>query len=179
MDTVRTSITHIVKRLRRTAPPVAEAPAPEEARVTTDALAGAVAHLELLGYEAKSLEPEWLVAEHPYRFNIALRAFPEGIKMFTSMPIGDALRPSPEAWSDFLNRANTDTALVRFTLHQRPNGLYEVRLRAIVTGTYERKVFAIAVDRWHEDVAYLQHAPSSAVEPEKTGVAAAESVLVH
>ena len=179
MDTARIAITRIVKRLRRTAPPVVEVPAPVEAQVTTDVLAGAVAHLKLLGYEVKPLEPEWLVAEHPYRFNIALRAFPEGIKLFTSLPIGDALWPSPDAWSDFLNRANIDTALARFTLHQHPNGLYEVRLRAIVTGTYERRVFAVAIDRWHEDVAYLQRAPSSAAEPKDTSVAEAVSVSVH
>ena len=180
--TIRASVTRIVNRVLRDTPPaegVAESPALVEAPAATDALAGAVAHLELLGYEVKPLEPEWLVAEHPYRFNIALRAFPEGIKMFTSLPIGDALRPSPEAWAGFLNGANTHTAFVRFTLHQHPNGFYEVRLRAMVTGTYERKVFGVAIDRWHDDVAYLQHAPSCAAEPEDTRLTVAASASVH
>ena len=142
----------------------ATVPAPSsdisETPTGNNSLDNTVAHLELLGYRIRPLEPSWLLAEHPYRYDLALCARLEGIRFYSAIPIGTSLGHAG-TWADFLNNANNRAHFVRFSLDQDKAGVYEVRLRALVTGPYERRTFAVVMDRWHDDLELLERRPTT------------------
>jgi hypothetical protein len=138
------------------APPAMPLQAPA---VTEDALAQAVAHLEYLGYEVGLEASGWRYARHPYRYHFHLQAFAHGIRLHCGAGIGASMGNSRAAWLDFLNGANDRSHVVRFSLVEGKDGLYHIRMRALVTGDYSRSVFAMVMDMWHDDVDIVRRRP--------------------
>ncbi len=122
-------------------------------------LAEAVAHLEYLGYEVGLEASGWRYAGHPYRYHFHLQAFAHGIRLHCGAGIGASMGNSRAAWLDFLNSANDRSHVVRFSLVEGKDGLYHIRMRALVTGAYSRSVFAMVMDMWHDDVDIVRRRP--------------------
>ena len=136
--------------------PVRHRAAPFE---SVDGFAHAVAHLEFLGY-AVSHEPNgWSYAQHPYRYNFHLRAFPEGIRLDMIVAVRASPGNSRGAWLDFLNSANAQSLATRFSLTESGEGTLGVTMRALSGGGYSRRAFALLMDMWHHDVDQLRRQP--------------------
>jgi hypothetical protein len=148
-----------------TAPPLAPPADPASAAIVPeDALAQAIAHLEYLGYEI-GLDPDgWSHARHPYRYDFHLRAFALGIRLHCAVEIGASLGSSRAAWLDFLNDANERGLVTRFSLCEDEAGVYRIRMRALVSGAYNRSVFAMVMDMWHDDLDLVRRKPAFLTE---------------
>jgi len=134
------------------------------ATVPEDTLSQAVAHLEYLGYEVGPDTRGWTYARHPYRYNFHLQAFAGGIRLHCVTGIGASLGNSREAWVDFLNAANDRGHVVRFSLVVDKDGVFHVRMRGLITGPYNRSVFAMVMDMWHDDLDLVRLKPEFPVE---------------
>ena len=133
-------------------PPAPTAEAASAAIVPEDALAQAIAHLEYLGYEV-GLEPDgWSFARHPYRYDFHLSSFPRGIRLHCAVGIGASLENSRAVWLNFLNDASERSHLTRFSLVKDEGGVYRIRMRALVSGAYNRSVLSMVMDMWHDDL---------------------------
>ena len=115
-------------------------------------------HLEYLGYEIHVQPDGWTYAVHPVRHNIHLRAFELGVRLHCLIWIGNDVS-SREAWLEFVNRANESSSVARFTFGRDAEGTRFVRIRALLSGAYERRPFGLLLDAWHEDLAFLRTAP--------------------
>jgi hypothetical protein len=114
-------------------------------------------HLEYFGYENHVQPDGWTYAVHPVRHNIHLRAFELGVRLHCLIWIGNDVS-SREAWLDFVNRANESSAVARFTFGRDAEGTWFVRIRALLSGVYDRRLFGLLLDAWHEDLAVLRTA---------------------
>ena len=143
------------------APPAVPPPAPT---VTEDPLAQAVAHLEYLGYEVELQPDGWSYAKHPYRYDFHLRTFAHGINLHCKVGIGASIDNSRAGWLEFLNTANDRSPLTRFSLVEDHDDLCHVRMRARVSGAYNRSVFAMVMDMWHDDLDLVRRRPEFPLE---------------
>ena len=125
-----------------------------------DTLALIAAHLEYLGYEVR-LDPDgWSHAQHPYRYNFHLRAFPLGIRLHCTVGIGAAIGNSRVAWLEFLNAANERGHIAQFSLFEDEHGpARRSGCCAFVSGAYSRPAFAMAMDMWHDDLDLVRRKP--------------------
>jgi hypothetical protein len=137
---------------------------PPALAVTEDLLAGAVGHLEYLGYEVELQPDGWSYAKHPNRYNFHLRTFPHGINLFCMVGIGASIDNSRAGWLEYLNMANDRGQLIRFALVADKDDLCHVRMRARVTGAYNRSVFAMVMDLWHDDLDLIRRRPEFPLE---------------
>ena len=136
------------------AAPVADPPsAPIE---SVDDFAQVIAHLEFLGYTVSPEDNGWSYARHPHRYNFHLRAFPEGIRLDTTVAITASLGNSRAAWLDFLNSATAQSHVTRFSFGEARDGTLGVTMRALAGGAYSRPVFALVMDMWNQDVDQVQ-----------------------
>jgi hypothetical protein len=149
-------------------PAVQPAPLPQALPALASAIEDdetqAVAHLEYLGYEV-ALDPDgWRAARHPSRYAFHLRAFEVGTRLHCEVGVGASIRNSHAAWIDFVNKANDRGHVTRFSFVEYGNGVCRVRMRALVSGGYNRKVFARLMDMWHDDLDLLRRKPEFPVE---------------
>jgi hypothetical protein len=145
--------------LPETARPERPRQPPAVASATEDDQTQAAAHLEYLGYEV-GLDPDgWSHARHPFRFNFHLRTFACGTRLHCEVGIGASIGNSRAAWIDFLNKANDRGHVTRFSLVEYSEGLYRVRMRALITGAYNQSIFAMVMDMWHEDLDLVRRKP--------------------
>ena len=115
-------------------------------------------HLEYLGYQTHVQPDGWTYAAHPVRHNIHIRASELGVRLHCLIWIGNDVS-SREAWLDFVNRATESSSVARFTFGRDAEGTWFVRIRALLSGAYERRPFGLLLDAGHEDVAVLGTAP--------------------
>jgi hypothetical protein len=115
-------------------------------------------HLQYFGYDIHVQPDGWTYAVHPVRHNIHLRAFELGVRLHCQIWIGNEVS-SREAWLEFVNRANESSAVARFTCGRDAEGIWFVRMRALLSGAYDRRLFGLLLDAWHEDLAVLRTAP--------------------
>ena len=115
-------------------------------------------HLEYLGYQVQLQPDGWTYAVHPVRHNIHLRASELGVRLHCLIWIGNDVS-SREAWLEFVNRANESSTVARFMFGRDAEGTWFVRIRALLSGAYERRPFGLLLDAWHEDLAVLRTAP--------------------
>jgi hypothetical protein len=139
------------------AAPVADPPsAPIE---SVDDFAQVVAHLEFLGYTVSHEDNGWSCAQHPHRYNFHLRAFPEGIRLDTTVGVAASQASMRAAWVNFLNSANAQSHVTRFSCGETRDGMLGVTMRALAGGAYSRPVFALMMDMWHQDVDQMRRQP--------------------
>ena len=137
--------------------PVADPPsAPIEG---ADDFAQVVAHLEYLGYTVSPEDNGWSYAQHQHRYNFHLRAFPEGIRLDTTVGVNATPGNSRAAWVDFLNSANAQSLMTRFSLTETSARTLNVTMRALASGGYSRRVFAVLMDMWHQDLEQVRRQP--------------------
>jgi hypothetical protein len=115
-------------------------------------------HLEYLGYQVEAQPDGWSYATHPVRFNIHVRPFELGVRLHCIVWIGDAVA-SRRAWLQFVNRTNDATTVARFTFGRDEEGTYYVRMRGLLPARYDRRLFGLLLDAWHEDLAHMRSAP--------------------
>jgi len=139
-------------------------PAPDTPSVD-DTFGQSLTHLTYLGYEIRPGSDGWTLAQHPYRYDFHLRAFPGAVSLICQIEIGPPAEQSRAEWLDHLNAANHRSHMTRFSLAETKAGQLQVRMRAIVTGTYSRPTFAMAMDGWRGDLEFARK-PAGAVEPE-------------
>jgi hypothetical protein len=65
---------------------------------------------------------------------------------------------------DFINTAISRGTLARFFLEKNDAGHYDITLHAHVTGAYERRAVAPAMDMWNDDLLLLRDRPATANE---------------
>jgi hypothetical protein len=156
--------------------------APSAAPVATaaeDTLARVTEHLEYLGYETGPATPDgWRYAIHPHRYNFHLSTHALGIKLHCAVPIGAAIGNSRGAWLEFLNAANERGQMAQFSLFEDKAGIHRVRMFAFVSGSYNRAVFAMVMDMWHDDLDLVRHKPEFLDKASARGTAGA-SVTVN
>src|SRR6185295_15452774 len=100
--------------------PVADPPsAPIE---SVDDFAQVVAHLELLGYTVTPEDNGWSYAQHPHRYNFHLRSFPEGVRLDTTVGIAASQARMRAAWVNFVNSANAQSHVTRFSFKETRDG---------------------------------------------------------
>jgi hypothetical protein len=146
-----------------------------------DSLDQVVAHLEYLGYEVEPPEPDgWRFARHPLRYDFQLRAFAWGIRLHCAAPTGLSAGKARSEWLEYLNTANERSRITHFSLFEDRWGMYAVRMCALASVPYERAVFAIVMDMWHDDLDWIRRKrdfpvrTSVAVEDEEE-----EAVTLH
>jgi hypothetical protein len=83
------------------------------------------------------------------------------------------------AWMDFINTANSRGTLARFFLEKNDVGHYHITLHAHVTGAYERRAVAPAMDMWNDDLLLLRDRPAMANEINGSADTAIAGALVH
>ena len=115
-------------------------------------------HLEYLGYETHLQPDGWTYAVHPVRQDIHVHAFVLGVRLHCLLWIGNDVS-SRDAWLEFVNRANESSTVARFTFGRDAEGTWFVRIRALLSGAYDRRLFGLLLDAWHEDLAVLRTAP--------------------
>jgi hypothetical protein len=158
------------------AAPVADPPsAPVE---SVDDFAQVVAYLEFLGYAVSPEDNGWSYAQHPHRYNFHLRAFPEGIRLDTTVGIAASQANLRAAWVDFLNGANAQSHVTRFSFKETGDGMLGVTMRALAGGAYSRPVFALVMDMWHQDVDQVRRQPDF-TEPAIDGDDQSTAATVH
>jgi hypothetical protein len=108
-------------------------------------------HLEFFGYSIESKSDDWIYARHPFRWNFHYRGSAAGLRLFCWGICGKLLADERAAWLEHVNRINDSASLCRFALMQE-EGIGAVRIRAFLPGTYDRRLFGIAIDMWHEDL---------------------------
>jgi len=156
--------------------PVADPPsAPVE---SVDDFAQVVAHLEFLGYTVSPEDNGWGYAQHPHRLNFHLRAFPEGIRLDTTVGITASQARMRAAWLDLLNSANAQSHVTRFSFREDRDGTLGVAMRALAGGAYSRPVFALVMDMWHQDVDQVRRQPDF-TEPPVDGDDQSTAATVH
>lgn len=133
----------------------------EEAAIQRDDFAEAVTHLEYLGYHVSAQAPDgWCFAEHPLRYDIHVRRFPMGLRLNCAVEIGAEPGSSRAAWLEFLNAANERARMAQFSLAEGADGLLRVRMAALISGAYNRQVFSMMMDFWHEDLDIVRCKPA-------------------
>jgi len=138
----------------------ASTPAAPGETVAEDPLAQAIGHLEYLGYETGPAAPDgWRYAQHPYRYDFHLRAFPNGIRLHCIVGIGAAIGNTRARWLEFLNSANDRGHIAQFSLIEDKAGICRVRMGAFISGAYTRQVFATVMDMWHDDLDLVRRKP--------------------
>jgi hypothetical protein len=115
-------------------------------------------HLEYLGYDVAHQSDGWHYAVHPVRHNVHFRSLELGVLVHTLIWIGNHAADEG-AWLEFVNRANESCLLARYMFGRDGEGTYFVRVRALLPGTYERRLFGLLMDAWHQDLAQLRSAP--------------------
>ena len=115
-------------------------------------------HLEYLGYEVHDHPDGWSYAVHPVRLNMHVRACELGVRLHCMLWIGNHVANRP-VWLEFVNRANDSATLARFDFGRDDEGAYHVRVRALLPATYKRRLFALLLDAWQEDLRLLRSAP--------------------
>ena len=115
-------------------------------------------HLEYLGYEVHVQPDGWTYAVHPVRHNIHLLASELGVRLHCLIWIGNDIS-GREAWLEFVNRANESASVARFAFGRDGEGTWFVRIRALLSRVYDRRLFGLLLDAWHEDLAVLRTAP--------------------
>jgi hypothetical protein len=143
------------------APPVTT---PSAATVTEDSMTEAAAHLEYLGYQIEGQPDGWSLAKHLYRWDFNLCQSPCGIRLYCAVGIGASIGNSRGAWLEFLNAANDRSSVARFSLWEDEAGAHLIRIRAVIGGAYSRSVFAMAMDRWHDDLDIIRRKPEFPAE---------------
>jgi hypothetical protein len=161
------------------APSAAPVADPPSALVeSADDFAQVVAHLEFLGYAVSPEDNGWSYAQHPHRYNFHLRAFPEGIRLDTTVGIAASQARTRAAWVDFLNSANAQSHVTRFSFREDRDGSLGVTMRALAGGAYSRRVFALVMDMWHQDVDQVRRQPDF-TEPAIDGEDQSTAATVH
>jgi hypothetical protein len=115
-------------------------------------------HVEHFGYGVEAQADGWFHATHPVRFTFHFRPFELGVRLHCIIWIGNAVA-SRRAWLQFVNRANDASTVARFTFGRDDEGTYYVRIRGLLPARYERRLFGLLFDAWHEDLAQLRSAP--------------------
>ena len=137
-------------------------------------------HLEYLGYAPTAPDDDgWVPAPHPNRYNIFFRPFNDGVVLHCTVGIGGRVSESREAWLEFLNTANEHASLCRFSLVQNGTGEAMVRIRALLLGSYDRRVFSELLDLWHADHALLRNGPDVEASRDSEGDVSQRSVVAH
>lgn len=127
--------------------------------MTTEMTSTVAQHLEYLGYAPTTPDQDgWVFAPHPNRYDILFRPFGYGVRLHCTLRVG-RLSENRDAWLDFLNTANEHSALCRFSLAQNSSGEAMVQIRAVLPGSYDRRVFGELLDLWHGDFTLLRNAP--------------------
>lgn len=121
-----------------------------------DTFGQSLTHLTYLGYEIRPGSNGWMLAQHPYRYDFHLRAFPGAVSLICQVDIGTPAEQSRAEWLDHLNTANHRSHMTRFSLDETKAGRLQVRMCAIVTGTYSRPTFAMAMDGWQGDLEFAR-----------------------
>jgi len=152
--------------------PEPQPPPPAPASAIADDETQAVAHLEYLGYAVEPDAEGWRAARHPSRYYFHLRTLEWGTMLYCEVGIGASIGNSHAAWTGLVNKANDRGQVTRFSLVECSNGLFNVRMRAFVSGSYNRKVFARVMDMWHDDLDLVRRRPEFPVE---SSVSACES----
>jgi hypothetical protein len=145
---------------------------------SVDDFAQVVAHLELLGYTVTPEDNGWSYAQHPHRYNFHLRSFPEGVRLDTTVGIAASQARMRAAWVDFVNSANAQSHVTRFSFKETRDGTRGVTMRALAGGAYSRPVFALMMDMWHQDVEQMQRQPDF-TEPSIDGDDEPAATTVH
>ena len=113
-----------------------------------------VEHLEFLGYTSGEPAADgWIFASHPKR-KLLFRIFSHGVHLYASVTVGGLL--DDRRWLEMVNRANEQAAISQFSLFDQ-SGEYAVRMRALLPGIYDRRVFGELLELWHEDAALLRN----------------------
>ncbi|HXG89482.1 MAG TPA: hypothetical protein VNJ02_14225 [Vicinamibacterales bacterium] len=132
-----------------------------------DVLAQIVAHLEFFDYAVRHDPDDWHYAQHPGRhYNFHFRVFTHSIRLHCRVDIADASRA---AWLLFLNDANNRSAMTSFGLVEEADGAY-IRMKGMVAGTYNRSVFAMVMDMWHDDLDMVMRKPKFVEQSGTDGV---------
>jgi hypothetical protein len=125
-------------------------------------------HLEFLGYTCELHSDGWLYASHPVRWNFFLRPNELGVLFHSSINLGTLSDEKRSEWLEFVNRANSATLCVRFTIEHEPaNGIFVLRGRTVGPRRYDRREFGAWMDTWHKDMERLREAPSPETEVEE------------
>lgn len=141
-------------------------------------LAQIVAHLEFFNYAVRHDPDGWHYAQHPGRhYNFHFRVFTRSIRLHCRVGIGASSRA---AWLLFLNDANNRSAVTSFGLVEEADGTY-VRMKGMVAGAYDRSVFAMVMDMWHDDLDIVMRKPDFVKQSSTDGVqeTALVSATVH
>ena len=126
----------------------------------SETMSAVTQHLEYLGYASTSPDEHgWIYASHPNRYTISLREVSCGVFLHGMLGLGERLSDNRGAWLEFLNAANEHAGLCRFWLTETSTGEAMVRVRALLPGRYDRRVYGELLDLWHADHALLQNAP--------------------
>jgi hypothetical protein len=112
--------------------------------VAEDLISLACAHLEFFGYTIDEEPDGWRFARHPVRWTFHLRFRDAALRFVCAVHIGTLADGTREEWQAHVNQMNERAALCRFALI-RENGADVVRIRAVFTGAYERRLFGMAL----------------------------------
>lgn len=145
---------------------------------SANTFANVVAHLEFLGYTVSREDNGWSYAQHPDRYNFHLREFPEGVRFDTTVAVTTKPGNVRAAWVDFVNRANAQSYLTRFSLEETSARTLNVTMRALASGGYSRQAFGVVMDMWHLDVDKLNRQPDF-TEPGIDADLESAPVIVH
>jgi hypothetical protein len=115
-------------------------------------------HVEHFGYQVEAQPDGWCHATHPVRFNFHFRPFDLGVRLHCIIWIGNTVA-SRRAWLQFVNRANDTSTVARFTFGRDDEGTYYVRIRGLLPARYDRRLFGLLLDAWHEDLTQLRSSP--------------------
>jgi hypothetical protein len=111
------------------------------------------------------------------RYDFHLRAFPWGLRFYCG--VGLRAGTSRSEWLDYLNTANKQSHITHFSLDEDGSGGFGVRMYALASGTYSRKVFALVMDMWHYDLDRIRRKPDFLPAKATTDGEETPAVTVH
>jgi hypothetical protein len=127
-------------------------------------------HLEFLGYAVDPANDSgWQLARHDRRWNIFVRFFEAGVRVFGQIVVGKSFGDDQLGFLEALNRANDEAAVARLSVIQDEDGDVVVRVRALFTGAYDRRAFGAFMDAWHDDTALSARLPALPQVAEPSG----------
>ena len=158
-------VSHVASRLTRSPEPAIAESVPEAAphpgpEALPDPLAQVIAHLEYYGYHVGAPEPDkWRFAQHPSRYDFHILALPFGLRLHCGLGITLGEDGTREEWLTYLNTANEQARITQFSLSRNKSGEDCVRMRAVISGVYDRQTFALMMDMWHDDIDLIRRKP--------------------
>jgi hypothetical protein len=120
-------------------------------------------HLEFLGYSVQAGEEpdDWATATHPRRYNFFFMRTDGPILLHCVLTLGTEAEEQRHEWLEFINAGNLRSTLARFAMDKDSDGDTIVRIKAVLPGTYDRRLFGDLLERWHDDQDRMRGGPKA------------------